>query len=107
MKSTYDFLFFFFFLKKIQQDTEENEVEEEEDLEDKEESTPPRKKAKVEAPDATLKTPSKSTDRVYSKKKSSEDTPIKETSVTPARKGPGRPKKSLENSAKKTPKDKG
>lgn len=92
---------------QFQQDTEENEVEEEEDHEDKEESTPPKKKPKVEAPDATLKTPSKSTDRFYSKKKSNENTPNKETSVTPSRKGPGRPKKSLENSAKKTPKDKG
>lgn len=87
----------------FQQDNEENEAEEEEDQEEKEESTPPRKKPKVEAPAATAKTPSKSADRFYSKKKSSED---KETSATP-KKGPGRPKKSLENSAKKTPKDKG
>jgi protein DEK len=91
-------------------DIEENEVEEEEEHEEKEQVTPPRKKSKVEAPDATLKTPSKSADRFYSKKKSSEDTPNKETSVTPSRKGPGRPKKSVEKSfdkpAKKTAKDK-
>jgi hypothetical protein len=91
----------------VKQDTEENEVEkEDEDHEEKEESTPPRKKPKVEAPDATLKTPSKSADIFYSKKKSSEDAANRETSVTASRKRPGRPKKSLENSGKKTPKDK-
>lgn len=80
----------------VQQESEEP-AEEVEGYDDEEESAPSRKKAKLASQDTPMKSPSKPVDKVYSKKKSHEEEP----KVTPAKKGPGRPKKSLEDSGKK------
>lgn len=80
----------------VQQESEDP-AEEVEGYDDDEESAPSRKKAKVASQDTPMKSPSKPVDKVYSKKKSHEEEP----KVTPAKKGPGRPKKSLEDSGKK------
>lgn len=80
----------------VQQESEEP-AEEVEGYDEEEESAPSRKKAKVASQDTPMKSPVKPVDKVYSKKKSQEEEP----KVTPAKKGPGRPKKSLDDSGKK------